>query len=293
MQEFLTIVLFLLLGIPLAAALLTYAFFWYETANGPHRLYLERHGPGKIGRLLLRGIISSIYSSLLTILLFPIGFWRKLLEPAEIRACSLPPVILIHGLYHNASAWMFYRRWLAGAGFKNVYSLNYGSWSKSFDDLVQELGHRIEGISANFPERRVVLIGHSLGGLISRAYVETRQGNAMVDAVVTLGSPHQGSKLAVLGLGGLAHSLIHRGRLVEQLEQGGSETDVPRLALHSPLDNMVLPNEALISRQPGWTHGETLPISHVAMLYHKPTAKMAMDYLLNICRQRENQGSDD
>ena len=42
---------------------------------------------------------------------------------------------------------------------------------------------------------------------------------------------------------------------------------------------MVLPNQALQTTEAGWVQQETTPISHVAMLYHRPTAELVMEYL--------------
>ena len=45
----------------------------------------------------------------------------------------------------------------------------------------------------------MTLVGHSMGGLVSRAYLR-RYGSARVAGLVTLGTPHRGSMLAwVLG----------------------------------------------------------------------------------------------
>ena len=40
------------------------------------------------------------------------------------------------------------------------------------------------------------MIGHSLGGLIARYYVQRLGGDAFVNTLVTLGTPHQGTQLA-------------------------------------------------------------------------------------------------
>ncbi len=80
-------------------------------------------------------------------------------------------------------------------------------------------------------------------------------------------------------MGKLAKSLIYRGPLIEDLEKAKTQPDVPCVAFYSPVDNMVLPNHALQITDPGWIHQETGPIGHVAMLYHRPTAKLVIEYL--------------
>lgn len=273
----------LLLGLGFAA--LTYAFFWYESASSPFRDLLDQRFHGKTGRAVMKIVLLSACGLVPVILFYPFAYRLKRLHPEPDLTCTLPPVILVHGLYHNASAWVLYRWWLKRAGFQNVYAFSYGSWGPSFDDLMEELDRQITHVLGLFPGQQVVLLGHSLGGLLSRAYVECTGNAPKVQAVVTLGAPHQGSKLAALGLGKLARSLLYHGPLITRLETEAREISIPRLAIHSPLDNMVLPNEALRACHPGWEYRESGPVSHIGMLFHKPTAKEAIEYVLSAARR--------
>jgi len=275
----LTIAMFLYFGVLFGFALLSYALFWYETANSPHRRHLELLSKGKLGRWLLRGVVSSFISQNLMILFFPLAFWRRLWLPKPEPSCSRPPVILIHGLYHNVSAWIFYQWLLKRKGFRNTYAFGYSSTSGSVDELLQKLDHRINELGRQLPSHRVILIGHSLGGLLARFYVQDKKNTEKVAAVVTLGSPHQGTKLAALGMGKLARSLIPSGKLFSESGQQSMPSEIPRLAIYSPIDNMVLPSEALRVAQPGWSHLEAYPVSHVAMLYYRPLARLVIEYL--------------
>lgn len=260
-------------------ALLTFAFFWYETANSRHRDHLERLSKGRLGRWLARGVVSSFISQNLMILCYPLRFWRKLWRPIPDPVCPRPPVILIHGLYHNASGWFLYQWLLKRKGFRNTCAFEYSSACRSVDELVENLAQEINELSRLLPNQRVILIGHSLGGLVARIYVQDPKNAKKVAAVVTLGSPHRGTKLAVFGIGKLAKSLTYEGQLFRELEQNTESSEVPRLAIYSPIDNMVLPNESLRLMQAGWSHLESFPVSHVAMLYHRPLAKLVIEYL--------------
>jgi triacylglycerol lipase len=216
---------------------------------------------------------------LLTIALYPTSFWRKLWQSELAPDCPFPPIILVHGLYHNVSAWTLYRRRLKAAGFTNIYVMGYSSWNQTFDQLLKNLGQLLAEVRERFPDQPPILIGHSLGGLLSRALVQSVESSAKIAGVITLGTPHQGSKMAALGLGRLAKSLIYRGPLIEEVEKGETRDDLPCVALYSPIDNMVLPNHALQTTSAGWVHQETPPISHVAMLYHRQTADLVIAYL--------------
>lgn len=278
MKLLVLLILVLFVAVPLVFSFLTYAFFWYETANGPHHARLREISRGRIGRLLLKGIASSSAAAVLVILLYPLGYMQRFRTAAPAPECPLPPVILVHGLYHNSSAWILYRIWLRRAGFRNVFVLNYNSFRCSFHDILERLDSLARDVASRFQGKPIVMIGHSLGGLVCRAYSERYDG-VSIGAVVTIGTPHHGSKLAVLGIGRLAQSLAYRGPLIAELEYQGSHRDIPRLALYSVMDNMVLPNEALKPSNPEWTIQEVSPLSHVALLYHRKTAQSLMKFI--------------
>lgn len=270
-----------ILALVCTVTLLTYAFFWVEIAGSPYRMRLQEVSRSHVGRVLLGAILSSAVSMLVVVVCFPLQFWKTLWRPPQQPKRESPPVFLVHGLYHNASAWVLYRWWLKRAGFANVYCWSYNSFGPSFDQIVKGYHEWVQEImDRHYPAgQQAMMIGHSLGGLIIRAFLAGSASAQQVPAIVTLGTPHQGSKLAALGFSRLARSLIYQGALVQDLEQSVLPEEVKRLAVLSPTDNMVLPPEALRSAQDGWQYLETSPISHVALLYHWPTAKKVLEYL--------------
>lgn len=268
-----------LLVLPLFFSCLTYAFFWYETANSAYLQQLEKLSGGRIKRWIARGILTSAASMIFTVLLYPFGFLKGWLRPPGNPDPASPPVILVHGLYHNASAWVLYRMWLKRAGFRNIYAMNYNSLRCTFPQAVEQLSASIEEVARLHPGRRIVLIGHSLGGLLSRFCVERENQAERTVAVITLGTPHHGSKLAVLGPGRLAGNIVYQGALFREIDQDAPPCDVPGLSLYSAVDNMVLPNDALEIDCPGWTQELISPISHVSMLFHRATAMRVIEFI--------------
>jgi pimeloyl-ACP methyl ester carboxylesterase len=68
---------------------------------------------------------------------------------------------------------------------------------------VVELKNVIRAIADLTGERSVVLVGHSMGGLVARAYVQNKGAvgfDADVSKIVTIDTPHQGSELANFSL---------------------------------------------------------------------------------------------
>jgi triacylglycerol lipase len=273
-MSFLLLLVALLLLVSIWVALVTYSFFWYE--NG-WKARSSPEGRG-LGAMVLHGMLSSFASVAFIILTYPLGFWARLWEPEKVPT-SGPVIILIHGLYHNAGGWLLFSRHLRKAGFKNIFIMNYGSFFTDFERTFQKLEKFVADASATAPGRPFYLVGHSLGGLLSRVYAERACAGSIPAAVITIGSPHRGSKLAAFGVGELASSLIYQGPLFTRLESTAPGLPCPGLALVSPVDNMVLPSDAHEVPYPGWAYDQTSPLSHTAMLYSKSVATKVIEFI--------------
>ena len=289
--------LFVLLSILLGAGAfisgLTYILFWYEAANTPHPSHASAC-PGARGllRCVAAGFLTSVSSQLMIYLTYPFGFLKRLWKPAPSPGCERPPVLLVHGLYHNASAWHLYKWLLRRRGYEKVFAWSYNTKKHDFWQLAAQLKGVVREASGWCGGEPVILIGHSLGGLLTRAAIADPDTAALVGAAVILGAPNRGSKLSALALGRLGRSLKYGGPLAARLAALPSPRGMPKLNVYSPLDNMVLPTSSLEIRQDGWVEEQTAPISHVSMLYHIPTIRMVLDFLdeaVPVCEEAESR----
>lgn len=60
------------------------------------------------------------------------------------------------------------------------------------EDAAECLASQIEGLLAGAPSEQVTLVGHSMGGLVSRYYIEALGRSSRVKRLITFGSPHAG-----------------------------------------------------------------------------------------------------
>lgn len=239
---------------------------------------------GKLALGLARAFLNSIWTLWLTVLALPLGrlFGFSCSGPAQ---GGKPAVILVHGLYHNPAAWFVMRRRLRQAGFLNLRCYGYPSFGLTFEDIADGLARLLLEAGHDAPDRRVLLLGHSLGGLVIRAAcadARVAAGGCRVAGVVTLGSPHQGSTLAgMLGVGSLARSLAPNGSTLRLL-RALPVCPAPGLSLFTPTDGMVLPlSGALLDereRNAGWTEQALPPMSHVGLLYSTAAAREALAF---------------
>lgn len=126
--------------------------------------------------------------------LYPTGVWQE--KAAADLPATRPPVLLLHGFTDNRSVFVLLRRALAADGLRHVEAHNYSPLTRDLRDAARLLARRVEELCERTGQERVDLVGHSLGGLVGRYYVQRLGGDARVRTLVTLGTPHSGTRIA-------------------------------------------------------------------------------------------------
>jgi triacylglycerol esterase/lipase EstA (alpha/beta hydrolase family) len=184
-------------------------------------------------------------------------------EPAPAPAAR--PVILVHGVLVNDGMWFDFRRRLARSGVGAVYTLNYGPPYADIERYAAQLAAKIEAVRHATGAARVAVVGHSMGGLVARAYVR-RWGTGAVDRLITIGTPHHGSLLAWLVPGRCLAQMRPGNRWLADLNAVPPATAVvPTLSLWSRHDTMVVPQAS--SELPGADNVALVGIGHNALLH--------------------------
>ena len=292
----------LVFGVPL----LSYALYLIENSRTGLLPRVRVLCGGSLLLPLLRAAFNSAWSIGLVILAYPLG-WLPGPKPQPSGAsCTggLPPVILTHGLYHNASAWFLYRRRLRRAGFADVRTYAYASFFRPFEDIVDGLVQAALRAATDSPTGKVLLVGLSLGGMVTRAAMADARLRGRVAGVLTICAPHGGSVLASrFALGRLARGLALDGSIVRRVNGlTGDKADadalgpgVPRLSLFTPMDNMVLPLSGVWLKPEhlaqGWTEVCAPPVSHVGMLYDRRVVELGAEFLLRAARLPASPGA--
>ena len=112
------------------------------------------------------------------------------------RNLARNPVVLVHGIWNTAGIFSTLKAYLEHEGWQ-VYALSMtpNNGDASLESLAQQTANFINqhlGAQQSFD-----LVGFSMGGLISRYYVQRLGGLARVQRLVTVSAPHQGT---ILGL---------------------------------------------------------------------------------------------
>jgi pimeloyl-ACP methyl ester carboxylesterase len=116
-------------------------------------------------------------------------------EPA--LAAEVPTlVVLEHGLWRSAASLGRLERGLADHGY-DVLNVSYSSTSARIEQhaeqLARELQRRLR--ECPYPPARIAFVGHSMGGLVIRSYLQ-RPDAVIPWATVFIATPHRGAILA-------------------------------------------------------------------------------------------------
>jgi hypothetical protein len=159
------------------------------------------------------------------------------------------PVLLLYGFMSTRRTFEVLERRLRRDQFC-VWSINLGGWQDAFntraiDDLAEYVAEKVDRLYLRFPEMGpLALIGHSKGGLIGAHYVKRLGGDRRVRALLTLGTPWQGSPAAYAGIAtmGLISRSIWQLRpgsaFLRRLAEGDFPTSVRVVSISSRADRV-------------------------------------------------------
>jgi triacylglycerol lipase len=161
----------------------------------------------------------------------------------EDIAASGTPIVLVHGIVDNRSAFAVLRRTLRRRGYGRITTVNYSPMTSDVRTAARHLGRHVERVCAQTGYEQVFIVGHSLGGIIARYYAQCLGGDARANTVVTLGSPHAGTHAARLLPLKVTRQLRPDSDLMRELS-GPTDCRTRFVAIYSDRDEIVVPNRS-------------------------------------------------
>lgn len=202
-------------------------------------------------------------------------------------------IVLLHGLGRSENSMLILENEFAGAGFE-VHNIGYPSNDETPDELIARVSLEIDRCCLN-NGRPMHMVGHSLGGLLIRAYLAPRTPENL-GRVVLIGTPNKGSELSDIKEG-LAGSLIEwAGPTALMLGTGPDDfpaslppPDYPVGIIAGTQDALVtnewlpLPNDSMVSRESAKLDGMTdfleLDLTHWGLRNSVEVAEATIHFL--------------
>lgn len=157
-------------------------------------------------------------------------------------------VLLVHGIFDSSSVLKPLRDALESHGFRTLApDLLPCDGSASIITLANELDRFIQAHLTR--EETFSLVAFSMGGLISRYYLQCLDGAARAQTLITLGTPHNGSALAFFRIGDGFKDLRQGSKFLRVLKQTEDMLrPIHPLSIYTPFDLMIVPYTSSIWR---------------------------------------------
>ncbi|MCP3145069.1 alpha/beta fold hydrolase [Pyxidicoccus xibeiensis] len=203
---------------------------------------------------------------------------NRIVRKTDFSNCQ-KPVLLLYGFFSTRRVFEVLEHRLRRDGYC-VWSIHLGGAMDRFntygiDVLAEKVREKVERMYARFPGMGpLTIIGHSKGGLIGAYYVKRLGGDQRVRSVITLGTPHQGSRMAYLGcatLGWFSRSmwqLTPVSPFIKQLRVGAFPRNVRLVSLYSR-DDGITPwrsSRLDVDEQPNVSNVELTGVGHGELL---------------------------
>ncbi len=185
--------------------------------------------------------------------------WRR--GALQYRAGSAkPPLVLVHGFLCNAAIW---GPLLASGALtdRTVVALSLEPTYRRFVAQLKALQDCVDQVLAQAPSTQVVLVGHSMGGLLARAFAAEFPDK--VAGIVCVAAPHHGTWFGSLVYGSENGPPNARARWLLAFNARTQERIAPpALNLWTDQDSIVIPARG--SQLAHTPEGKLAGLGHIA-----------------------------
>jgi triacylglycerol lipase len=186
--------------------------------------------------------------------------------PATVaNAATSTPVIFVHGYTGNASNWTTALSVFRAGGFSRLYTYDY-NWAGSNVISAQGLASRVNQVKAQTGASKVAIVNHSMGGLVTRYYVENLGGAANVSHVASIAGANHGTTFAGACLINISCVEMYPGSLFILGLAAGDETpgSARYRTWYSACDGIIIPYTS--TRLDGATNTNVACQTHIGFL---------------------------
>ncbi len=151
------------------------------------------------------------------------------------------PILLVHGIWDTGAVFGTMRSFLSGMGW-SVHDLDMTP--NNGDGPLEHLAEQVAAyIDQNFAKGQAIdIVGYSMGGIVSRYYIQRLRGIDRVERFITLSSPHNGTWIAYSSLRPGCVQMRPNNPFLQDLNRDISMLEqVNFTSIWTPLDAMIVP----------------------------------------------------
>ncbi len=233
----------------------------------------------------IQSVVTAVFSILALGIIFPINLEKQ--DPKNLQECNPHqiPVLLIHGFCGSSNNWLYHRQRLLGAGYQNIFTINLGTIFQSVEQYTSLVRQKVADIRRITGMREIILVGHSMGGLVCRdyRYKHAEADQMHVRKIITVGAPLNGTYTAYLAswISAAAKEMEPSSPYVRQQQERAAaddRTDYVYIGTH--VDSIVIPTSSALEGGARQARRAMLNATgHIEFLFSDATADLIIDEL--------------
>ncbi len=191
------------------------------------------------------------------------------------------PILLIHGYFNDSSVWFFQKKQLEEAGLGPIYTIDLGYPFRSIVEYAHQVDDKAKLIAEETHREDLVLIGYSMGGLVSAWYATQVAPKGKVTDIVTIGSPLAGTPLARIGIGRNAREMQRNSNLLKRIqEEIDKNRQIRFYHIASKSDELVYPgaSTAILGNDPS-RQFVIEDVGHAGLIYSRRVSNKIRQWL--------------
>lgn len=258
--------------------LIAYSIRWFVVSNSPD--FFERHGERRLFAGFPGNTLSSSFLFLLELLSYLLAlillgadcfyhyviifFFKPNLTFKSVSE-KKPPILLLHGYMMRGWVLLYIKKRLQKDGWDQVYTWNYMPPFKNIPYYAEQLRDKVDDILKNTTHTKVILIGHSMGGLLARYYINFFQGINYVEKLITLGTPHKGTQLWSFSYSPCGIDMRPGSNFLKSLKEVPNNIQI--LSIYSSFDEIVIPYQNSILNWENVKNKEFDDLGHMRLVF--------------------------
>jgi triacylglycerol esterase/lipase EstA (alpha/beta hydrolase family) len=148
------------------------------------------------------------------------------------------PIIVLHGYAMNRANFLPLAYRMKRAGLGPIFGFEYWTLGRVAAGA-RQLGWFVDQVRDATGAETVDVIGHSMGGVVGRYYVQLAGGDPHVNHLITLGSPHAGTDVSRVGVGHPTRELVLGSKLMTRLAAAPAPAHAKVSVIWSSSDALV------------------------------------------------------
>ena len=193
-------------------------------------------------------------------------------------------ILLVHGFSRSQTDWLWFIKKLSKQTTLPIFATNIIPNKAPIQQLAISLETKIQEIKSLTACKKIILIGHSMGGLISSYYSEFMDNNDEVKTVITIGTPFHGTKIAVAAHGANMQQMQPNNQFLLKLCTSIATSKKKYFNIATQMDNLVFPWQSCLLENNAENQKVFQHQSHLGLIFSKHVIQQIHQWIATILK---------